>query len=187
MAVDIWSAGCVIGELVTGGPELFHTPLPGSEASARLLETIGGICGDPTDESWPTHSRCVCVCVCVFECVCNGSRVATHLIRLAALSGTKESCTLTDGLHQRSVAACHCGRHCRRAHPAHGGYGSICSSDSAAARILQQVGRSRSKKPATPPVRCSLASGGRGGCSHLLDPALDTSRCSSVASRLRPL
>ena len=52
LSLDVWSAGCVIAELLTG-VELLRTPSPGSQTTDRLLDTIGNICGDPTEAHWP--------------------------------------------------------------------------------------------------------------------------------------
>ena len=56
LAVDVWSVGCTIAELVAG-TELFRTPSPGSQTAERLLGQIWMICGDATDANWPGHDE----------------------------------------------------------------------------------------------------------------------------------
>lgn len=48
-AVDIWSAGCVFGELLNGKPILV------GNVEAEQLKLIWDLCGTPTADSWPTH------------------------------------------------------------------------------------------------------------------------------------
>ena len=50
-AIDVWSAGCVFGELLTRRPIL-----PGAEEPLQL-EKIFRLCGVPTAESWPGHEK----------------------------------------------------------------------------------------------------------------------------------
>ncbi|CAM9123429.1 unnamed protein product [Choristocarpus tenellus] len=46
-AVDMWSVGCILAELLHGSPIL-----PGS-TETQQLDLIFSLCGSPTDQSWP--------------------------------------------------------------------------------------------------------------------------------------
>lgn len=46
-AIDAWSAGCILGEL------LRHTPLFPARSELELMHMIAQLLGSPTPESWP--------------------------------------------------------------------------------------------------------------------------------------
>ena len=54
LAVDMWSVGCVIAELVSG-KALMQTKSPGSQGNASLIRRIQDICGSITEANWPGH------------------------------------------------------------------------------------------------------------------------------------
>lgn len=50
-AVDMWSVGCILAEL------LYESPiLPGTHEKEQL-NLIYSLCGTPTDESWPDRTE----------------------------------------------------------------------------------------------------------------------------------
>ena len=57
VAIDMWSVGCIFGELLKNGPLL-----PGSNEPAQLKE-IYKLLGAANEKIWPG----VCVCVCVWQ------------------------------------------------------------------------------------------------------------------------
>jgi serine/threonine protein kinase len=74
-AVDMWSVGCIMGELLAGKPLM-----PG-QGELDQLKLIFGLLGTPTAEDWPgvkqlpnwqRVGRCVpvCLCACVPVCLC---------------------------------------------------------------------------------------------------------------------
>jgi serine/threonine protein kinase len=50
-AVDVWSAGCILGELIKGAPLL-----PGRDEISQL-DVISRLCGTPSEENWPDVYR----------------------------------------------------------------------------------------------------------------------------------
>lgn len=50
-AVDMWSVGCILAELLHGQPIL-----PGT-TEVEQLDLIFSLCGTPTDESWPDRKQ----------------------------------------------------------------------------------------------------------------------------------
>ena len=51
-AVDMWSVGCILAELYTG-----RTLFDGGPSDAEQLQYIFKLCGTPTRENWPDHSK----------------------------------------------------------------------------------------------------------------------------------
>ena len=54
-ALDLWAAGCVVAEAVSGGRSLFEAGDLGSELA--LIKSIFTTLGTPTDEMWPVSWR----------------------------------------------------------------------------------------------------------------------------------
>ena len=49
-AVDMWSVGCILAEL------LIHKPLFPGKTEMELIQRIFTLCGTPTVEDWPEHT-----------------------------------------------------------------------------------------------------------------------------------
>ncbi|KAH9596528.1 Cyclin-dependent kinase 10, variant 2 [Schistosoma haematobium] len=56
-AVDIWSAGCIMGEL------LLHKPLLPGKTEVHQLELIIDLLGTPNDQIWPVCSSYALTCL----------------------------------------------------------------------------------------------------------------------------
>lgn len=50
-AVDMWSVGCILAELIEGRP-LFQ-----GQNHIDQIEVIFKMCGTPTHENWPSHTE----------------------------------------------------------------------------------------------------------------------------------
>jgi serine/threonine protein kinase len=50
-SVDIWSVGCIFGELLLGRPILQ------GKTEIEQLQLIFGLCGLPTKENWPDFDK----------------------------------------------------------------------------------------------------------------------------------
>jgi cyclin-dependent kinase 7 len=104
-AVDVWSVGCTIAELMLG-TILFRTPSPGSQTPPRLLEVMFKICGDPSEATWPGHQE-LPLWSSLGAPSHRASRLREHMAHFNVDSGVLpllEDCLILDPAQRKSAA-----------------------------------------------------------------------------------